>query len=438
MKKGHKRSTAALIMLLVAGLQLHATGAQDAQGSSSAEGGPVELSFLVGNQSNVDGIKAVAEAAEEDLNIKIVWELGPAGSEGDNLLKTRLAAEEMPDLNYYNSGSLFQALKPQNHFADLTDIENMSRVNKAFTDNVSVDGKIYAAPAEMYIGSGGWIYNKRVYKELGLEVPRTWDELMANCEVIKNAGKTPVLASYKDSWTAQMVVLSDYYNIQAANPNFAEDYTNNKVGYADTPEALRSFQRMRDLYDKGYIGDAPMAMTFEEAQENLAMGDGVHYPMLTFVLGNIAMLYPDKLADIGFFPQPSDDPSINGVTVWLPNCINVYKNNPNVEESKRWLEYYLSDKGIAAYMTGQKPDGPHVINGVQLPDNIFPAIKDILPYVERGDIASALEFSSPIKGPSLEQICVQAGLGIESPLTSAQAYDKDVEKQAKQLGLPGW
>jgi len=50
----------------------------------------------------------------------------------------------------------------------------------------------------------------------------------------------------------------------------------------------------------------------------------------------------------------------------------------------------------------------------------------------------ALEFFSPLKGPNLEQICVAVGSGQMTAQQGAENYDKDVEKQAKQLGLPGW
>ena len=38
----------------------------------------------------------------------------------------------------------------------------------------------------------------------------------------------------------------------------------------------------------------------------------------------------------------------------------------------------------------------------------------------------------------LEQISVAVGSGQMTPQDAASNYDKDVEKQAKQLGLPGW
>jgi raffinose/stachyose/melibiose transport system substrate-binding protein len=59
-------------------------------------------------------------------------------------------------------------------------------------------------------------------------------------------------------------------------------------------------------------------------------------------------------------------------------------------------------------------------------------------FETEGATTPALEFLSPVKGPALEQITVEVGSGIRSAEDGAALYDEDVEKQAQQLGLPGW
>ncbi|MCS6759555.1 MAG: extracellular solute-binding protein [Candidatus Devosia euplotis] len=60
---------------------------------------------------------------------------------------------------------------------------------------------------------GGILCNIPIYEELGLSVPRTWDEFMANNEKIKDAGKVAVIQTYGDAWTSQLFVLADYFNV---------------------------------------------------------------------------------------------------------------------------------------------------------------------------------------------------------------------------------
>src|SRR5690625_1790875 len=130
----------------------------------------VTLTIQIGNNSIMDGYEAVFAEIEEKYNIKTDVEFVPEGTEGDNLIKTRLATGELPDIASYNSGSLFQALNPEQHFLELTDEPFMDRVEDSFKDVVSVGDQVYGIPSGSS-QAGGWLYNKKVYEELGLSVP---------------------------------------------------------------------------------------------------------------------------------------------------------------------------------------------------------------------------------------------------------------------------
>ena len=62
---------------------------------------------------------------------------------------------------------------------------------------------------------GGILYNVTIYNKLGLTVPTTWDEFMANSAKIKAAGVAPVIQTYGDTWTSQLFVLADFHNVAA-------------------------------------------------------------------------------------------------------------------------------------------------------------------------------------------------------------------------------
>ena len=78
------------------------------------------------------------------------------------------------------------------------------------------------------------------------------------------------------------------------------------------------------------------------------------------------------------------------------------------------------------------------MKGATLPADAPPVATDLENYITTKASSPALEFVSPVKGPSLEQICVSVGTGQTSPEKGAAQYDADVTKEAKQLGLPGW
>jgi len=389
------------------------------------------------NEPQQKAIDAVVAAFEAKYPIDIEFDFKPGSSEGENLVKTRLAANDMPDLLTYNSGSLFQVLNLEKNFVDLSKEAFAPKILDSFKSVVSAGKGFYAIPYQP-IPAGGILYNKKVYAELGLKVPKTWKEFTANCDRIKAADKVAVIVSYKDDWTAQLLLLADYYNLQAAYPKFAQDYTANKAKFASTPAALRGFEKIQEMYTKGYINKDPMATTYDNAQAMLASGEGVHYPMATWVLASINQNYPDQINDIGFFALPGDSAAKNGLTLWMPTNISIPKTTKNLAAAKKFCDFFVSDAGLAAYMSVGAPDGAFAIKNVKMPDNLFPATKDAIAYINANKTAPALEFLSPVKGPNLPQICVEAGMGLKTPAECAAEYDRDVEKQAKQLMLPGW
>lgn len=409
--------------------------------SGTAFAQSVNLTYLI--PSGADGV-AVAEelvkafeAANPDINIDI--ETRPGGGEGDNMVKTRLATGTMADVFRYNSGSLFQAINPAQFLVDLTNEPWQADVQASFKQVVTApDGTIRGGPMGAAMG-GGIYYNKPIYEELGLSVPKTWDEFMANNEAIKAAGKVPVIQTYADTWTSQLFVLADYYNVSAKDPSFASRYTANEAKFATDPAALRGFEKLQEAHDAGYFNEDFGAARYDDGIRMIASGEGAHYPMLTFATTAIAQTAPDQLQDVGFFAQPGDDAELNGLTVWMPDGIYIPQTTANLEAAKKFVAFVVSVEGCDAQTRAGGASGPYLVAGCTLPEDVPPAVSDMLPYfAEGGQNGPALEFLSPIKGPALEQITVEVGSGIRSAADGAALYDEDVRKQAQQLGLPGW
>jgi len=410
-------------------------------GTSGNGGEAVTLSFLVDNSDpTVKTAQGLVDAfVAKNANIKINVETRPQGSDGDNIVKTRLATGDMTDMFWYNSGSLFQALKPEQNLASVSDLPNAGDIDASFKTTVSSGGQLYGAPAGQATG-GGILYNKAIYARLSLQVPKTWAEFMANNAKIKAAGIAPVIQSYQDSWTSQLFVLADFHNVSATQADWAQKYTANQAKYATTPAAMQGFQHLQDVHDAGYLNDDFASLKFEQALKALADGKGAHYPMLTFAVGTIASQSPDKIGDIGFFAQPGNDAAKNGLTVWEPAAVYIPKTTTGakLDAAKKFLAFVASKDGCDAQAKAFTPSGPFLVKGCTLPADVPGAIKDMQPYFDKGNNSPALEFLSPIKGPALEQITVEVGSGIRKAASGAELYDQDVKKQAQQLGLPGW
>jgi raffinose/stachyose/melibiose transport system substrate-binding protein len=201
---------------------------------------------------------------------------------------------------------------------------------------------------------------------------------------------------------------------------------------------MAGFTYLVEGYTKGWYQKDFATTTFNQALQLLADGKGAQYPMLSFALGTIATNSPTEVNDIGFFGQPGTDAAKNGATIWMPAGTYIPKTSKNIAAAEDFQAFIASPAGVDAINAVVPPQGPYLIKGTKLPDNVLPGVKDIAAYIDAGKTSPALEFLSPIKGPSLEQICIAAGSGQMDAATAAANYDKDVVKQAQQLGLPGW
>jgi raffinose/stachyose/melibiose transport system substrate-binding protein len=423
-----------LLMCIFIGLLLLSSSAVSAQDK-------VTLTYLVDDsQNSQDTAKALADAYTVlHPNVTITIESRPGGTEGDNIVKTRLATGEMDDLFWYNSGSLLQALHPTDTLVDISKEPFIANIVESFLPTVSQNEQIFGVPSGTALG-GGILYNKKVFDQVGVSVPKTWAEFEANNDKIKAAGIAPVIATYgaSSTWTSQLFVLADFYNVAQADPTFADDYTANKAKYASNPAAMAGFSYLQEGFEKGWYQKDYATTTFEQGLKLLADGTGAQYPMLSFALSTIAANWPDNIDDIGFFAQPGTDESKNGATIWMPAGTYIPQTSAHIDDAKAFLAFIASTDGVDAINAKVPPQGPYLIKGTKLPDTVLPGVKDVAAYIDSGNSFPALEFLSPVKGPNLEQICVAVGTGQMDAATAAANYDEDVKKQAQQLGLPGW
>jgi len=408
--------------------------------SGNSSSGPTTITLMAGGNDPAatkfaNDMATAFHAANPTITVKV--DTRPGGTDGDNLVKTRLATGTMDDVFLYNTGSLFQALHPDETLQPLTNEPWVADLTSDFKATVSTSKGLYGAPNGSTF-DGGIMYNKKVYAQLGLSVPTTWDQFISNSQKIKAAGIIPVLASYGDTWTSQLFVLADFANVSAQNPNWAADYTANKAKYVNPP-ALAGFTHTRQVFDMGLMNKDYASLTNVNALKLLATGKAAQYPMITVVISNVVQSNPDQVNDIGYFAMPSDTGSARA-TVWEAGGAYIPKSTKGakLDAAKKLVAFINSPSGCDIQNSAGVASGPFATSTCKVPANAPALVADELKYQEANQTGLALEFLSPIKGPNLEKILVQVGSGISSAQEGASLYDNDVKAQAQQLGLPGW
>ncbi|NNC12783.1 carbohydrate ABC transporter substrate-binding protein [Planctomonas sp. JC2975] len=428
----------------VAAVALALTGCSGFGSTGSNTGSKVTITFLTQNDAaDTAQAKALITGFEKkypDVTVKLNTQ--PAGTQGDNLMKTKLSTKTMNDVFHYNSGSLFQALNPKTTMTDLSDQSWVNDLDKNFKEVVTAGGKVYGAPLGTS-SAGGILYNKKIYQQLGLSVPTTWDEFIANGKKIQSADPsvTPVLQSFGDTWTSQLLVLGDFANINKQDPNWADNYTNNKgdAKYVNAP-AFEGFQHTSEIVADGLVNKDYASMTNAQAMDALATGKAAQYPMLTSSMATVQQNEPNDMNDVGVFAIPSPDAKYTSLTLWEPNALYIPSTTKGdkLQAAKNFVAFANSSDGCTIQNQTGAAAGPYATSVCKLPSDAPDFIKDVQKYIDDDQASPALEFKSPIKGPNLETILVGVGSGTTTAQVGAQQYDQDVKAQAQQLGIKGW
>lgn len=198
-----------------------------------------------------------------------------APTEYDSSLAARLAGGTAGDLIACRPFDVSLSLYKKGHLEKLDGKAGMQ--NFAPTATVAWqtdDGKdTFCMPVASVIH--GFLYNKKIFKKLNVQPPKTVDEFFALLEALKKAGVTPLALGTADQWESSQMV---YTNI---GPNFWRGEEGRKALIAgkakltDAPfvEALQFEQRMG-----GYLGRGASAQTYGDSQNQFALGRAAIYP----------------------------------------------------------------------------------------------------------------------------------------------------------------
>jgi len=97
---------------------------------------------------------------------------------------------DAPDLITWYPGNRMGPFVDAGLFLDISDLwssdENLSGKFNAIKPTMSRDGKQWGVPYSYY--QWGVYYRADIYEKVGLSEPKTWDELLSNCDALKDAG----------------------------------------------------------------------------------------------------------------------------------------------------------------------------------------------------------------------------------------------------------
>lgn len=129
--------------------------------------------------------------------------------EYDTKLNALVASGDTPDVFICNPGPNLTQYVEAGIAADLTDIltnqekEWYGTFTEGIFERLTYDGKIMAVPTNF--AAACVFYNTDIFEEVGIEPPTTYEELLADCQKIQDAGYTPISCSAGTAWCLSMI-----------------------------------------------------------------------------------------------------------------------------------------------------------------------------------------------------------------------------------------
>ncbi|WP_313076310.1 ABC transporter substrate-binding protein [Lacrimispora sp.] len=445
MKKSRKWLAMGLAFSMIAGLTGCGGSSSASKSVSAGSKGDMEVkTFRV--LMYTDWYKAGWQALEQHINenskelgFKLEISKIQGGSQGDQVLQTKFATDDLPDI--------IQVYKPQwvesyanglDKLVDLTGLECVSEYDeKALDGTFKYNGKLYAVPIDSVVLSGVF-YNKKVFEKAGVKIPQTWDELLAVCEKVKAQGVTPVYYSGKDAWSVQPPTISGLLNDakEKGTDTFGlmEQINTNKLKYADCTNFVGSIEKTKNLIDLGYMNETYLSDTVDNAHQALANGECAMYINGTWCADNINKKFPDKIDDIGAFAIPTTSGD-NYINMFTPYSLALTTNCKNPELGKKVLNYIASKEAQQIYADAQ----PGVYLNKNVTSDIPKATEDLKKIMDSGKSMTDWEEINKYAYGNLSEPLLNYYTGmLKDAKEVAQALDQETARNAKAQGDSNW
>jgi multiple sugar transport system substrate-binding protein/raffinose/stachyose/melibiose transport system substrate-binding protein len=215
---------------------------------------------------------------------------------------------------------------------------------------VTYDGAKYLLPFGFHIAP--MFYNPKVFAEVGVDIPTTWDELKAACATFSEAGITPISMGAKAQWPAQFWF--DYLLLRTAGSEYRARLMAGEAAYTD-PEVVRALELWRELFDAGCFPDGATVNSLEwtDAADALVNGEAAMNLMGTWLIGHVVGNGFEPVTDFDFFEFPVVDEGVPSAVVGPVDGLVTAAGAANSENAKQLMAFLARPENQVAWSIGQ-------------------------------------------------------------------------------------
>ena len=264
---------------------------------------------------------------------------------------------------------------------------------------VAADGKQYAVPS-----SGYWenmFVNKKVLEDCGVAVPGpdyTWDQFLADCETIKEAGYTPIACSLVE-------VPHYWFEFTVMNNGTVENHLDVPAAADDAAAAkwAAGLNDIKALYEAGFFPANTLTASDAETVELFNSGEAAFLIDGSWKVGyfteNAEDLNDFAIAYVPGKGERSASEAIGGISMGYFITTKAWNDPDKREAAVEFVSQLTSDETLSTFVTtevtalvnGAKPEGLNPLQQSAADANanitaIAGAVQDSLTAEARGDL----------------------------------------------------
>lgn len=374
-------------------------GGSAAEPTKTADG-KTELEILSTKAENKASLESLINKYNESQDQVKITLTQPA--DAGTVLKTRMTKNDLPDMVSMGGDFNYAELQSAGVLTEISDADILETLNDSYLEmlyqlNKDQEEKSYGIPYAT--NSSGIIYNKDIFEAHQIQVPQTFDELLAACETLKNAGVTPFEFTYKDAWTILPVWNSAAPVLQPEN-----FYTDRKAGstkFEGTHEAVMDIYLALEPYAQAdYMGTS-----YDDGNKKFAAGEAAMMINGSWAITEIKKANAEINVDQFKFPT-TNNAAENMVNSGVDVLFGITTSCGDVEAAKDFIRFMLQTENAQQYTNEQFAFS--AVNGVEQNDPSVAGVKD---DIEAGNVVdfpdhyypSGFDLSATLSGFFLEK-----------------------------------
>lgn len=301
----------------------------------------------------------VAGFEEEYPNVKINQESTTLENYQD-VLKLKFSTGDVPDV-LFGGPKTYAAFVESGNIEDLSNYDFVSRVQQNTLDNVKIDGKVYGVPLDVM--ANAVLYNKDIFEEVGLEIPKTYSEFIDVCKKLDEAGYIACTAGYQDG----ISVGANFYTIFYGTPyynmsSFEDEMIAGEKTTGDYPELARALTQWREIM--AYQNEDQRSINTDRAEQMFANGEAGMLIIGTWGIGAVSNYNPD--GNYGAFMYPSEENEAdNRIPITAGDTWMMVKDSPNHAAAEAFFEFMTRPEVNAKWCTTTQE--MTILNDVETP-----------------------------------------------------------------------